>query len=269
MTAISEAAGLLSVDERTVRAVLAVESRGSGVDRQGRLLILFEPHVFWRNLPEGRREQARAEGLAYPAWGTRKYPTDSYPIFQRAMAFDSEAACAAISMGAAQLLGENYRLCGFQSALDMYNTLRSGGESADMRAFARFILARKLAPALRARQWAVFARGYNGPRYQENHYDTKLAAAYERLGGRDAPRPPASGRTVADAAASATRRAATASSTAGAGLTAGAVTVAPVSGGHSSMWLLVALGVVVLGISIAVFVTMRPRAVPRHEEVLS
>ena len=34
--------------------------------------------------------------------------------------------------------------------------------------------------ALKAKDWAGFAKMYNGPNYQINDYDTKLAAAYRR-----------------------------------------------------------------------------------------
>ncbi|NBT89135.1 MAG: DUF3380 domain-containing protein, partial [Flavobacteriaceae bacterium] len=31
---------------------------------------------------------------------------------------------------------------------------------------------------LKAKDWAGFAKGYNGPAYAKNAYDTKLAGAY-------------------------------------------------------------------------------------------
>ena len=35
-----------------------------------------------------------------------------------------------------------------------------------------------MAEALRKKNWAAFAKAYNGPGYAKNQYDTKLAAAY-------------------------------------------------------------------------------------------
>jgi len=35
-----------------------------------------------------------------------------------------------------------------------------------------------MAEALRKRNWAAFAKAYNGPGYAKNQYDTKLAASY-------------------------------------------------------------------------------------------
>ncbi|MFA7308428.1 MAG: N-acetylmuramidase domain-containing protein [Hyphomicrobium sp.] len=34
---------------------------------------------------------------------------------------------------------------------------------------------------MRNRQWAAFARRYNGPGYRKNRYDTLLANAYRRM----------------------------------------------------------------------------------------
>jgi hypothetical protein len=36
---------------------------------------------------------------------------------------------------------------------------------------------------LRDKDWAGFARRYNGPAYAENKYDEKLSAAYEKFLG--------------------------------------------------------------------------------------
>ncbi|MNI97134.1 hypothetical protein D3C73_1557180 [compost metagenome] len=37
-----------------------------------------------------------------------------------------------------------------------------------------------LLKALKAKKWAAFAKGYNGPDYQRNLYDIKLERAYKR-----------------------------------------------------------------------------------------
>ena len=54
--------GLIGVDEDTVRAVLDVESKGTGYDKYG-VIKLFESHIFLRQLPESKRQQAIDAGL--------------------------------------------------------------------------------------------------------------------------------------------------------------------------------------------------------------
>ncbi|AGB45134.1 hypothetical protein Mesau_02727 [Mesorhizobium australicum WSM2073] len=72
----------IGVGEDEIHALLDVETRGQGFDSQGRPIILFEPHVFYRNLAPGARFLAVKQGLAYPKWGDKPYPADSYPIPQ-------------------------------------------------------------------------------------------------------------------------------------------------------------------------------------------
>src|SRR5690606_33023389 len=55
-----------------------------------------------------------------------------------------------------------------------------GGAAGQLRLMARYIDKAGLAPALRRRDWAAFAHGYNGPGYRANDYDGKLARAYRR-----------------------------------------------------------------------------------------
>jgi len=44
-----------------------------------------------------------------------------------------------------------------------------------------------MAEALRKKDWATFARRYNGPGYAKNSYDTKLKSAYDRFAAEAAP----------------------------------------------------------------------------------
>ena len=57
------------------------------------------------------------------------------------------------------------------------------GEGAQLECFVNLITKWGLAPALRSRDWAKFARVYNGAGYAANKYDDKLAAAYRKYGG--------------------------------------------------------------------------------------
>ncbi len=51
-------------------------------------------------------------------------------------------------------------------------------EDDHLSAFVRFVKLNQLDDELRRRDWTGFARGYNGPAFLKNRYDTKLAAAY-------------------------------------------------------------------------------------------
>lgn len=192
---IRETARRLGCEEAALRAVMAVESRNSGFDARKRPVILFEPHVFWRNLRGAKRETAAAAGLAYAKWGAKPYPKGSDAQYKRlagAIEIDEEAAFRAVSIGMGQVLGENFAAAGCASARELF-AQACESEAAQLSHMAGFIKANRLAPALRAKDWRAFARGYNGPG-QVDKYAAWLAREYrkwaERLERAPAPRPP-------------------------------------------------------------------------------
>ena len=172
----------IGVDEDTIRAVLEVEARGRGFDSQGRPLMLFEPHIFYRQLSGAERTQAVELGLAYQRWGERPYPRDSYPRLVQAVAINREAALKSASWGAAQVLGQNHEMLGYVSATAMVASFCEG-EDAHIEGMVRFILGAGLDAHLRRRDWTAFAAGYNGPGFRRNAYHTKLAQAYAKWAG--------------------------------------------------------------------------------------
>ncbi len=164
-----------------LRTVMAVECRGSGFDAQGRPMILYEPHVAYRCSTGATRARLVAAGLAYPKWGEKPYPKDSYPSYLAAFKIDPEIAAKACSWGLGQILGENHKAAGYSSASMMAIAMQSG-EDEQALAQARFIVANpKMHAALLAHDWAGFALRYNGPGYAKNAYDRKLASAYARF----------------------------------------------------------------------------------------
>ena len=170
----------IRVSEDHLRAFLEVESRGKGFDSFGRPVMLFEPHVFYRCLPSAKRDRAVKMGLARAKWVPGKYPTDSYPRLNSAIEIDANAALKACSIGSTQVLVENYSLVGYSSPVEMWQAFMDDEEN-HIEAMVQFILANGIDDDLRAGRWAVVARVYNGPRYAENKYDTKMAAAYAKF----------------------------------------------------------------------------------------
>lgn len=176
---IAELAFRIRVSEDHMRAVVEVEAGGRPFDRQGRPSMLFEPHVFWRNLPPQKQKVAEEQGLAYRDWRAGNYPSDSYPRLKQAMAIDETAALRSASWGAAQILGENHVAVGYPTVQQMVLAFMDDARN-HIEAMVRFILANNLHEDIRAGRWANFARVYNGPGYARNGYDRKLAEAYTR-----------------------------------------------------------------------------------------
>ncbi|WP_292524219.1 N-acetylmuramidase family protein [Mesorhizobium sp.] len=170
---------LIGVGEDEIHAFLDVETTGDGFDSQGRPIILFEPHVFFRNLTGANRAQAVAAGLAYQRWGEKPYPRDSYPRLKAACAIDETAALKSASWGLGQVLGENHIAAGYSTVQAMVRDMMAD-EELQLLASVNFIKTNRLADKLRNHDWAGFARGYNGAGYRKNSYDTRLANAYRK-----------------------------------------------------------------------------------------
>lgn len=164
-----------------VRAVMAVESRNSGYDGRRRPLILFEPHVLYRNLSGKQRDEAVRLGLAYRSWGQMKYPPGSDAQYLRlatAIRINEEAAYRSISMGLGQILGENYEYAGCSSAKQMFVEAMQS-EANQLRHMLNFIKGRGLGVPLMKHDWYAFARSYNGSG-QPQKYAAWLEREYDK-----------------------------------------------------------------------------------------
>jgi hypothetical protein len=172
---------LIGVGEDEMHAVLDVESAGSGFDAKGRPKMLFEPHIFYRELAKdpAKRAQAVAQGVAYEGWRPGTYPSDSYPRLLLAMKIDETAALRSASWGLGQILGNNHLAAGYATVQEMVIDFTKD-EDKHLEAMIRFIKAKKLDDELRNHEWAAFARGYNGAMYAAHGYHLKLKSAFER-----------------------------------------------------------------------------------------
>jgi hypothetical protein len=182
---IDQIANDLGVEPAAFRAVIAVEAAGSGFDKAGRPKALFERHHFYKHLKDtpGLLANAEAAGLAYPKWGTKPYPKGSDAVYAeiiRACAIEEEAALLSTSWGLGQIMGSNYKLAECASVHEMVSEACES-EAGQLRQMASFIKKAGLLDELIAKNWAGFAKGYNGPQYAKNQYDQKLAAAYTKF----------------------------------------------------------------------------------------
>ncbi|MCB1430499.1 MAG: N-acetylmuramidase family protein [Nitratireductor sp.] len=169
----------IGVGEDELHAFMDVEAAGSGFDIKGRPKMLFEPHRFYNNLSGKKRDQAVKAGLAYPRWGTKPYPKDSYPRLERAMEIDEAAALKSASWGLTQILGENHREVGYATVQEMVRTFMAD-EEAHVEAMVMFLIANHIDDDLRAHRWDVVARVYNGPGYATHNYHGRMADAYRK-----------------------------------------------------------------------------------------
>lgn len=182
---IAEASKMLDVDTASVRAVLLVESRGNGFLADGRPVILYERHIMRRRLLANgySRDAVAALAQRWPrlintkAGGYQGGAAEHFRL-QTARGIDAASALESCSWGLCQIMGYHWKRLGYSSVHELVLAMEQS-EGEQLKAFVRFIQTDPaLHDALKARDWAGFARIYNGPGYRKNSYDTRLAEAY-------------------------------------------------------------------------------------------
>lgn len=182
---IKETATELGVEVASVKAVYEVESSGKGFLDNGDPKILFEGHIFWKELQkrsiDPNKHRMGNEDILYPKWDKSFYKSGiaEYDRLNRAKKINEEAALASASWGTFQIMGFNYSICGFDSVKSFVDA-HFVNEGRHLKAFGSFITKNNLLIHLKNKNWAAFAKGYNGPAYAQNNYDKKLENAYKK-----------------------------------------------------------------------------------------
>lgn len=191
-----------------IMAVSEVETRGSPFLPDGRTVILYERHQFYKYLTQAvkpgqtlqqliaLRDQLSAtqRDICYPSMKIRaakdakgnpvplidKYRggTMEYEFLDRARQYSDTAALMSASYGRYQIMGFNYKTAGYESVQAMYNAMQQS-ERDHLDAFCGFIIGNpKIHNALLDLNWPTFATGYNGPAYGD--YDQRMAKAFAK-----------------------------------------------------------------------------------------
>jgi hypothetical protein len=177
------AASELRCQVAAIKAVVAVEAAGNGFLPDGQVKILFEPHIFSRYT--NHRYDKSHPKISYRSWKPGAYGAggqNQHDKLAQAAALDRNAALMATSWGAGQVMGFNWKVCGYSSLQAFVNDVSSGAPG-QLRAMVGYIKNRGLADELQRGDFAGFAEGYNGDGYAANKYDVKLYAAFRRFGG--------------------------------------------------------------------------------------
>jgi len=164
------------LDSQAFQALIDVETSGSGFLDDGRPKILLERHYVYRLATLAQRAALPAS-VCYPTAGGYGAPgANQWDRFEIVAAVDLDLAIRSVSWGLGQVMGDNWKTIGEQSAQDMM--WRAGiAESKQLEQMAAFITTKAgLKAAINAHDWLAVARMYNGPAQQG--YDAKLTVAY-------------------------------------------------------------------------------------------
>lgn len=177
----------LGVPVAAVKAVTEVESRGDGFLPDGRPVVLFERHIMYRRVrdkfgsAEAQKYFERYPDLINPTpGGYGKTAEQPNRMGRAAVSIDRDCALESASWGLFQIMGFHWESLGYESLQQFVNAMyRSEGDQLE--AFVRFIKVNAgVHQALKRLDWVGVARGYNGPNYSINKYDTRLADAYNK-----------------------------------------------------------------------------------------
>ena len=172
----------IGCEVNVLKAIKQVETGSTGpYDSSGRPTILFEAHLFWRNLiglgKNPNSYVASHRGILSKVWNKALYKggTREWDRLREAWGISPSAAAKSASYGFPQILGQNFKdTMGFVA--DCYMS-----EVKQLEFFGRFLEGNGFGPYLKAKNWQKIAQKYNGAGYAANRYDQKLAAAYAKL----------------------------------------------------------------------------------------
>lgn len=182
-----EAAAELGVDVAAIRAVVEIEAgvQHKGFWKEGHPLINFDLSMF-RAMAKRHNinltKYAKTHPVVFAAPNRAKYggysPAQQARL-ESALTIDTVAAIEGTFWGMFQIGGFNWRKCGAESAVDFAQKM-ARSEREQLELFIQFLRTTGLDKHLKTRNWAAFARGYNGPSYARRGYHTKLARAYAK-----------------------------------------------------------------------------------------
>lgn len=179
-----------------VIAVFNVESAGSGFDSEGRLTVLYEPHVAYKYAKRPKEAQAQAPDLFYPKWippkavprskphAYRTSQTERWDMIARAGQIDFDAAVSAVSWGRFQIMGYWAKNLDFKAGpLHMIEHMYEGEEN-HLDVFFRYCAMAGLMNALRKGDWWAFSKYNSSIDSVRKQYAAKCLAEANRAGSQ-------------------------------------------------------------------------------------
>ncbi len=170
----------LGVEIAVIKAVVLIEAGNQmkGFWAPGIPVINFDKTMYSRFRSKAPK-QAGAKGEKVPP-GLTGYALREWTQLINARKINAQGANMGTFWGMFQIGGFNYKLCGCET-VDEFVRLMADSELEQLELFAAFISHAGMLEDLRNKNWAAFARKYNGPSYAKRGYHTKMAAAYKKF----------------------------------------------------------------------------------------
>lgn len=172
-------AGELGVEVAAIKAVVSIEAGAQmkGFWAPGVPVINFDRSMYNRFASKAKVKTG-SKGEKVPS-GLSGYALREWTQLVNARKVNCQGANLGTFWGMFQIGGFNYKMCGCES-IEEFVRLMSDSELEQLELFAAFITNSGMLPALKAKDWATFARKYNGASYARRGYHTRMAAAYKK-----------------------------------------------------------------------------------------
>lgn len=169
----------LGLDVATIKAVVKIEAGAKlegfwapGVPVANYSQTLFNKYskkTKGRKVPDGKVPE-----------GLKGYALKEWTALVNARRKNADAADMGTYWGMFQIGGGHYKLCGCESVEEMVEKMCES-EHSQLELFATFIKNSGMIESLRKKDWAAFARKYNGPAYAKRGYHTRMAKEYAKF----------------------------------------------------------------------------------------
>lgn len=170
----------LGVEVAAIKAVVYIEAGKNmkGFWAPGVPVINFDRTMY--NKFRGKAaDKSGAKGEKVPE-GLSGYALSEWTQLINARKVNAQGANMGTFWGMFQIGGFNYKLCGCETVDEMVK-LMAHSELEQLELFATFITNGGMLPDLKKKNWAGFARKYNGTSYAKRGYHTKMAKAYAKF----------------------------------------------------------------------------------------
>lgn len=169
----------LGVEVAAMKAVVLIEAgtQMKGFWAPGVPVINFDRSMYQRmrkRVPGGKGDKE-----AKLPTGLTGYARQEWSQLITARKSNADAANMGTFWGMFQIGGFNYKKCGCET-IDEFVKLMSYSELEQLELFASFVTNSGMLEDLRKKNWAGFARKYNGASYARRGYHTRMANAYNK-----------------------------------------------------------------------------------------
>ncbi len=170
----------LGVELAAIKAVVLIEAgkQMKGFYAPGVPVVNFDRSMYRAHASKAKNK-AGDKSAKVPA-GLSGYALREWTQLVNARKVNCDGANMGTFWGMFQIGGFNYKLCGC-SNINEFVKIMSESEFSQLELFAKFITNTGMLADLKNKNWAGFARKYNGASYKKRGYHTKMANAYRKF----------------------------------------------------------------------------------------